>query len=157
MFNLFLLTMSSCPLPRCSSSPLQCVSRRALTHDQNVNSRAKGSSLSLAVPRAVSQCIRKEWELCSWAHCHSTFFQSLFLSPPRSFFSFLHFLFCSRAAARRREQHEQTGFLSFAAFIHRVPLLRLCSPSDSITDRSSFLKSSNLQIIVFPHLWVLQM
>lgn len=39
---------------------------------------------------------------------------SLSLTPP--FFSFLGFLPSSHAAARRQEQHEQTGFL--AAFIH---------------------------------------
>lgn len=40
------------------------------------------------------------------------------------------FFFCSHAAARRQEQHEQTGFLSLAAFVsaslkpHHSPLLK---------------------------------
>ena len=41
---------------------------------------------------------------------------SLSLTP--SLFLFFPSFFCSHAAARRQEQHEQTGFHSLAAFIH---------------------------------------
>lgn len=92
-------------------------SHRVPTHYQNVN--YWGTILAtLTVPRAISQFIRKDWELCSWAHCHTLpSLRLCFSHPPPSFFSFLLF-FCSHAAARRQEQHEQTGFLSLAAFIH---------------------------------------
>lgn len=48
----------------------------------------------------------------------SLYLPSVSLSLTPSLFLFFPSFFCSHAAARRQEQHEQTGFLSLAAFIH---------------------------------------
>lgn len=63
------------------------LSHCVLTHYQNVNYWGRILP-TLTVPRAISRFIRKEWELCSWAHCHFFYFShpSLFLFFP-SFFS----------------------------------------------------------------------